>query len=171
MLLNCTLLECQGPSGCFRANKRLKADIKRSIADLKQEYTNPQWPLVYPPVISCTQTEQKQQTQEDKPMPILEADVLSHIANYLSRQELYVFIFTNKTLMSGLSVEVVIKSAMMTGGNAAKTIGEIQRLMSTGSIYPPSALRLLCLTNGKRCEICGVNVVKHVRKGYGIMAC
>ena len=43
--------------------------------------------------------------------------------------------------------------------------------MTAKSIYPPSALRLLCLVNGVRCEICTQNPVNHVRKGYAIFVC
>ena len=81
------------------------------------------------------------------------------------------FVFSSKMLVSSLSVEVVINSAMMAGGNAKATVEELQRLMLTGFIFPPSAIRLICLINGRRCEVCGVNRVKHVRKGFGINVC
>lgn len=172
MLLDyCTLVECQGIRGCSRANKRLKADIKRSVADLKQNYKNDQWPLVCPPANPTSQIDQQQLLEQNERMPVLKPDVLMCIADYLLPRELYVFVFSNKMLMSNLSVEVVINSAMMAGGNAKETVDEIQRLMCTGAIYPPSALRLLCLINGRLCEICGINRVKHVRRGYGINVC
>ena len=94
--------------------------------------------------------------------------------HYLSRNvntSVECLFFSSKMLVSSLSVEVVINSAMMAGGNAKATVEELQRLMLTGFIFPPSAIRLLCLINGRRCEVCGVNRVKHVRKGFGINVC
>ena len=57
---------------------------------------------------------------------------------------------------------------MMTRGYAVETIAEIGKLMTAKSIYPPSALHLLHLVNGLRCEICTQNPDNHVRKGYAI---
>ena len=168
---HCTLLSCQGPRGCSRANKRLKADIKRSIAELKQNYNSVQWPLVCHPAFPCPQIDQQQLLGDDERMPTLKPDILMCVAHYLLPRDLYMFVFSSKMLVSSLSVEVVINSAIMAGGNAKATVEELQRLMLTGSIFPPSAIRLLCLINGRRCEICGVNRVKHVRKGFGINVC
>ena len=71
--------------------------------------------------------------------------------------------------MDLLTIETVMRSAMLAGVHAQETIEEIVSLLDDGIIYPPSALRLLRLVNGIRCEICNKNLVNHVRKGYWIL--
>ena len=72
----CTLVECQGPRGCSRANKRLKADIKRSITDLKQNYNSLKWPLECSPAPPCSHIDQQQIFEANEHMPILKPDIL-----------------------------------------------------------------------------------------------
>ena len=90
---HCTLLSCQGPRGCSRANKRLKADIKRSIAELKQNYNSVQWPLVCHPAYPCPQIDQQQLLGDDEHMPTLKPDILMCVAHYLLPRDLYMFVF------------------------------------------------------------------------------
>lgn len=60
----------------------------------------------------------------------------------------------NKLVRSCISVETVVKSSLYHRGYAMKSVQNLAVLMDKKAIYPPSALRLLRLVNGKRCEFC-----------------
>lgn len=49
---------------------------------------------------------------------------------------------------------MVVKSSLYHGGYAMKSVQNLAVLMLKKAIYPPSAMRLLRLANGKRCEFC-----------------
>ena len=171
MLVRCTRPECLQGNGCTRATKRLQADIKRSIADIQAGNGNPHWPLVCPPAVSLLSRAQAVPVVTTTSMPALPAAVLGHILCYLPPREMHSTAFLNKDMMASATVDIVQHSAMMSGGRPRQTIDVLLKLMDAKSIHPPSALRLLCLVNGIRCELCTVSLVNHVRKGFGIFVC
>ena len=91
--------------------------------------------------------------------------------SYLNPLELFKFAFLSSKIESYLTIEMVIRSAMLAGGNAKKSIEELLPLILDGSVFPPSASRLLRLINGTVCELCKVNKVNHVRSGFGLFYC
>ena len=99
-------------------------------------------------------------------------DALGVVMEFLAPKELYRLAFTSKSLLQRVTTRMVVRSAMMSGGNAAKTINELHPLMKAGSISLPSPARLLRLVNGKTCEqACCMAKVNHVRPGYGVFLC
>ena len=102
---------------------------------------------------------------------LLSFDALYTVMEYLSPRDLLNTAFTCKSLRDMLTVETVVKSALIHGGRANKSMEEIHALTSNHSIHVPSALRLLRISNGKRCEICNGCRVNHVRPGTGVFAC
>ena len=168
MKLVCGLLECQGPAGCTRYNTRLKTKLKWCINNTKQDYKNTLWPLFCSPTSSCAiiQVHKGEDCLVKNQMPSLIPEVLSRIGTYLEPKELFNLVFLNQKVMELLTIETVMRSAMLAGVHAQETIEEIISLLDDGIIYPPSALRLLRLVNGIRCKICNKNLVNHVRKGY-----
>ena len=78
----------------------------------------------------------------------------------------------------GIPEEFVVKTCLMSGGKAKKTIERLYPLVKERSIFPLSSRRMLDLATGKLCEICK-NVIKYdknnsvslVRDPYAIHAC
>lgn len=82
-----------------------------------------------------------------------------HIMEFVPNpRALYNLSMTNKLLRSLITTELVVKCAMYYGGHAFHTIFKMASLVKLRAIYPPSSLRWLRLTNGRRCEFC-FNVV------------
>ena len=86
-------------------------------------------------------------------------------------QDLLHTAFTCKSIRDMVSTRMVVKSALIHGGHAKKTMEELYALMSNHSIHVPSPLRLLRMANGKVCEFCQRDRVNHVRPGIGVFAC
>lgn len=80
-------------------------------------------------------------------LPSLVPEVLSQIAAYLEPRELFNLVFLNQKVMETLTIETVMKSAMMTGGHAMTTLEEILVLLNAKSIYIPSKCREVVLSN------------------------
>lgn len=104
-------------------------------------------------------------------LPILPLVMIQTIMEYLAPADLLKFCFLSKEMQSFVSIAAVVRSALLSGGNAKKTVDELFSLIQNKSIYPPSPLRLLRLVNGKVCEFCGKNKCQAVRKAYGVYAC
>ena len=82
-------------------------------------------------------------------------ELSQHILGYIQEpRQLYRLSMVNKLLRSCISVEMVVKSSLYHGGYAMKSVQNLAVLMLKKAIYPPSAMRLLRLANGKRCEFC-----------------
>mmetsp|Transcript_55974 Transcript_55974/g.135422 ORF Transcript_55974/g.135422 Transcript_55974/m.135422 type:complete len:167 (+) Transcript_55974:244-744(+) len=90
---------------------------------------------------------------------------------FLSPRQLYNVSLTCKSLWKLVTTEIVVKSALIHGGHARRTMEELYQLMSQHSIHVPSPLRLLRLANGKRCKFCCGEKVNFVRPGLGVFAC
>ncbi len=86
-------------------------------------------------------------------------------------QDLLHTAFTCKSIRDMVSTRMVVKSALLHGGHAKKTMEELHALMSNHSMHVPSPLRLLRMANGKVCEFCQLDRVNHVRPGIGVFAC
>jgi hypothetical protein len=103
--------------------------------------------------------------------PEISEDALGIVMKFLGPRELFRLAYCSKQLLAKITPEMVIRSAMISGGHAATTIKALQPLMANRSIYPPSALRLLRLINGRKCELCGLAKVSHARPNYGVFFC
>jgi hypothetical protein len=103
--------------------------------------------------------------------PSLNEDALGLVMQFLSPRDLLRLAFTCNALQQKLSTTLVVRSALMSGGNGAATIKELYPLMKSKSIHPPSPQRLLRLVNGKLCEHCLSRKVNHIRPHYGVLVC
>ena len=101
----------------------------------------------------------------------LNEDALSLVLELLAPRDLYAAALTCKSLRAKITVAMIVKSVLIQNGRGKQTLDELQKLLSDKSIHPPSALRLLRLVNGKRCEICNRRKVNHVRPGIGVFSC
>ena len=153
MKLNCALQECQGSMGCLRSVTRHKARLNWSIAHMHQDYRNELWPLTCSPTCALAVVGKSKENLIENQLPSLVPEVLFQIAAYLEPRELFNLVFLNQKV------------------HAMTTLEEILVLLNAKSIYPPSAVRLFCLINGIRCEICNERCVNHARKGYAIFVC
>lgn len=108
----------------------------------------------------------------------LDALTMSVICSFLDVKSLYRIAFCSKFLIGIVTHEHVVRSAMISGGNAKRTMTELSYLIKRQSIVIPSPLRLLRLTNGRYCEHGALQCengekkkVSHVRPGQGIFLC
>jgi hypothetical protein len=101
----------------------------------------------------------------------LPLDALALVMEFLSPRQLYNLAFSCKILMNAVNTKLIVKAALIHGGHAKHTVDELHELMTNNAIHIPSPLRLLRLTNGKRCEFCFRNQVNFVRPGLGVFAC
>eukprot|EP00956_Cyclotella_meneghiniana_P026820 scaffold58968_cov40-Cyclotella_meneghiniana.AAC.2 len=119
--------------------------------------------------------------QDKTPSPIVSSEIICHISMYLDDlktiQNLY---HATKDFYDDVCIDqgAVVRSCLMNGGRAKKTVEQLYPMIKTRSIYPITAKRLLYLVTEKLCEICGNvtrypknNSVKHVRSPYGILCC
>ena len=81
------------------------------------------------------------------------------------------FHFVLYRLQKAVTTKMVVKSALIHGGLAKKSMEELYALMSNHSLHVPSPLRLLRISNGKCCEFCLKDKVNHIRPGIGVFAC
>ena len=75
-----------------------------------------------------------------------------------------------RTVIS-LDVRSVVHVGMLNGGRSKKSLENLFRLMSLHSIYPPDALRVLRIINGRCCEFCAKNLCYFLRPQFGVFAC
>ena len=157
--------------GCLRSVTRHKTRLNWSIVHMQKDYRNELWVLTCPPTCALAIVEKSKENLIENQLSPLMPKILSQIEAYLEPRELFNLVFLNQKVTETLTIETVMKSAMITGGHAMTTLEEILVLINAKSIHPPSAVRLLCLINGIRCEICNEHPVNHARKGYGIFVC
>lgn len=101
----------------------------------------------------------------------LNEDALSLVLELLPPRDLYAAALTCKSLRAKITVAITVKSVLIQNGRGKQTLDELKKLLCAKSIHPPSALRLLRLVNGRRCEICNRSKVNHIRPGIGIFSC
>jgi len=101
----------------------------------------------------------------------LNFDAISLVLELLPPTDLYNAALTCKALRVKITVGMVVKSVLIQNGRGKQTLDELHKLMSRKAIHPPSALRLLRLVNGRRCELCNRGKVKFIRPGIGIFSC
>lgn len=95
-----------------------------------------------------------------------DSDVSSIIMQYVGNPRTLLTLSTvNKLLRSLVTEEMVIKSALYTGGRPLASIQNIYRFMKNRSAFVASPLRLLRMVTGIRCEFCN-NVTVDVRFAY-----
>lgn len=111
----------------------------------------------------------EQQAQIDDVDPL----AIDRILGYLDVKSLYRFAFCTKRFSEIVTHEHVVRSAMISGGHANKTMSDVIDLaLNKQNIFLPSPSRLLRLANGKCCEnkLCTA-LVHHIRPGYGLFFC
>lgn len=124
-------------------------------------------------------THQHNSSNELLSLPLLPYEIISKITEWIPTvKDLMNLSHTSKKTKEHITVEVLVKTAMMQGGRPRMSIEQLVPLMRKQSIFPPSPNRLLCLLNGKVCEVCcdnpnknGKNYVLHVRDGWGLFQC
>ncbi len=87
--------------------------------------------------------------------------------------------WSSKGLQSLITPEMAMKANMMYGGRAKLAMEQMYPALEKGSIYPPSARRLLCIGKAKNvCEVCFNDVENEIsnriiqlREPYCIQAC
>lgn len=100
------------------------------------------------------------------------ADSIQYIASFLTPRELYNVTYSNKLFCEVLEMSSVIQVAMQNGNERVRrSIALLYEQTSRGTIYAPSALRVLQLINVKKCEICCENKLHHVRATWGMALC
>jgi hypothetical protein len=102
---------------------------------------------------------------------VFSVDLVETIFGYLDSRDLYQMSKVSKDLRGLIRHSHVVRSALMRGGRAQQTITRITRLVKDRRIFVPSALRLLRLCNGKRCEKCNENRVNWVNHHFGVFFC
>ena len=108
-------------------------------------------------------------------LPSLSYDILTLVMSYLPIKDLFSIAFLCKTFSRAVTIPMVVRSALFAGGHPMTSMKKLYTPMLARSIHPPSALRLLRLASGKRCEIC-LNklqkvLVRHVRSTFGTFSC
>jgi len=78
---------------------------------------------------------------------------------------------TCKTLRAAITTPLVVKVAMMYGGNSKKSMNEIYTVMKQSSIYIPSPHRLLRLASGRYYEVCHKTKTNGVLPNLGLHVC
>ncbi len=101
---------------------------------------------------------------------VINVDAMVNVMEFLPPRSLYNVALTCKSLREMVTTKMVVQSALIHGGNAKKTMEELYKLMKNHSIHVPSPLRLLQLTNGKRCEFCNSKSVLSLYNGLNIGA-
>lgn len=125
----------------------------------------------------------------------LNEDALSLVMEFLAPRELYKMANTCTALRAAVTTRcvrenvvslciscvlrcsrlscyrIVVRSAIMHGGNAKTTVSELYELLKNDAMHTPSPGRLLRLVNGKRCEVCNSRKVKHANPRYGLFLC
>ena len=101
----------------------------------------------------------------------LPIDALGIVMQFLAPRELYLTAFTCKDMLQFVTVQLVVRSALLHGGSPRKTVEALYPLMQNMSIHPVSALRLLRLVNCKRCEHCQRSSMRTIRPDYGVALC
>eukprot|EP00957_Ditylum_brightwellii_P203513 15334953-Ditylum_brightwellii.AAC.1 len=113
----------------------------------------------------------RRRLQTNQEAPMLCEDVLIHVTSFLPPRDLLRISTTCTALRNSITIPLVVKSAMIKGGHARRTMDELYALHKRGSIHPTSPLRLLRLANGKRCEFCFIKRANFVKPGYGVFCC
>ena len=82
-------------------------------------------------------------------------DITKHLIEYVPHpRTLYNLSMTSKVLRSLVTTKVVVTCSMYYGGRPFSTIFKLARMMKLKAIYPPDALRINRLVNGRICEFC-----------------
>jgi hypothetical protein len=110
----------------------------------------------------------KRAKTESRDLPI---DALGIVVQFLAPRELYHIAFTCKGMLQYITVELVVRSALLHGGSPRKTVEALYPLMQNKSIHPVSAVRLLRLVNCRRCEYCKRGSMRTIRPDYGVALC
>lgn len=176
MPVHCALPECQTKGYCGRYLQREQGRMKRLKSNIHADYDNPDWPLTLLPF--CPTTSPIIPTGREimsngilKMDIILPTETLVNIMSFLDPKELFGMVSRSKVLASFLTLEMVIRSALLYGNTPSERVKVICKLTSNRSIYPPSPIRLLRLAIGKRCEFCLANRVSDIREPFGVLVC
>jgi hypothetical protein len=87
------------------------------------------------------------------PFESLLPEILHTVFLFLDQtRDVYSLAHCSKYLRSIVTPEIVVRSAIFSGGKIKEAIHVVMNAVKKRSIHVPSTLRLLRLVNGKRCE-------------------
>ena len=101
-------------------------------------------------------------------------DVLGIIMEYAGHRELYTIAMSSKTLLEKLTLDMVVKSAFVSGNKDAMAIvNAVRNCLRSGAVYLPSPARLLRLVNAKGCEVCCIKTAENLTnlETFGLHCC
>lgn len=104
-------------------------------------------------------------------MCIPEDVIGKHVMSFLNSRDLLNIIQVSKYMQQSLTIPIAVKAVLMKGWYGMTSMEDLYKLCQKRSIYPPDPERILRIGEAKRCEFCLEGRVKHVRKGYGVVAC
>ena len=94
----------------------------------------------------------KDNVQSSHRLDALDSLVLETVFSFLDSRTLFNVAFCSKAIRARITHEAVVRSAVLSGGVATKTIQRMTFLLELRAIWVPSPLRLLRLVNGRSCE-------------------
>ena len=94
----------------------------------------------------------KDNVQSSHRLDALDSFVLETVFSFLDSRTLFNVAFCSKAIRARVTHEAVVRSAVLSGGVATKTIQRMTFLLELRAIWVPSPLRLLRLVNGRSCE-------------------
>jgi hypothetical protein len=111
--------------------------------------------------------------QQEEPHPCcLVEDVFSIVMSMLAPKEMLCLSQCSKSLTRMVTHESVVRNTIMMGGHPRKSLKALMDLLNDRKIFFPSAMRLLRVACGQRCEMTGCTKTVHtVRSHYGIFCC
>ena len=180
MRVICDVHTCVAQGFCSRQQQKHNGNEARRQSEREQEYSNPRWPLPFChseenqllwTSVHSSKNSNKTTPDEVNPASKISAVSLTKVGSYLAPREMFNLFFLSKELMESLTTEMVVQSAMMSGGRSLTTIKKLMPLMDEGSIHVPSPQRLLRLINAKRCEFCLTNKVSDIRSTFAFAVC
>ena len=136
-----------------------------------------------PPAAPVTQSQPSDAEPKKRKGALTNEDVLmTHVAPCLSYMDLFSLVRTTKQMQSLLRHEHALTAVLLNaddkfGKNAKATIRNVLSLYGEGKIHKPSPMRLLRLSNGKRCEFgppCDTPDARKVvktRPDWGLFCC
>ncbi|GKY96587.1 hypothetical protein MPSEU_000618300 [Mayamaea pseudoterrestris] len=116
----------------------------------------------------------RRRKSDAKKLAALDLDAIGLVMDFVGHRELLTLALSSKFLRSKLSMEMVVKSAFVSGDKKARSnIEAVNNALTDQNCYAPSPFRLLQLVNAKGCEVCNVSLHSNWRNlcQYGRFYC
>ena len=111
----------------------------------------------------------------------LNINCIQNILQFLPLKDLHSMSRTSKIISDYIPVDMIVKAALLNGGNSKTSIENIYPLIKKRCIHPLSASGLWEILQSNKCAIChntvqrrgprGNNSVRFAREGYGFNIC